>query len=83
VTAEGHDVRYTTRDGVLFAIVCGTPSSDVVELDVTPSPGATAHLLGNDAALRWEPVEDGSRITLPARPADAPALVLRVSAVES
>ena len=27
-TAEGHDVRYTTRDGAVFAIVCGTPASD-------------------------------------------------------
>ncbi len=24
-TAEGHDIRYTTRDGEVFAIVCGTP----------------------------------------------------------
>jgi alpha-L-fucosidase len=81
VTAEGHDVRYTTRDGDLFAIVCGTPSSEEVELDVTPAPGATVHLLGNDTALRWVPVDAGARVTLPARPADAPAFALRISAV--
>ena len=41
-TGEGHDIRYTTRDGAVFAIVCGTPGSDVVELDVTPAAGRDA-----------------------------------------
>jgi alpha-L-fucosidase len=80
-TGEGHDVRYTTRDGAVFAIVCGTPGSETVELDVAPAPGATVRLLGHDAALPWEPTEGGCRVTLPARLADAPALALRLAAV--
>ena len=81
-TGEGHDVRYTTRDGAVFAIVCGTPGrATVVELDVTPAAGADVHLLGHDAALPWEPTDAGCAVTLPIRPADAPAFALRLSEV--
>ena len=80
-TAEGHDVRYTTRDDAVFAIICGTPASEVVELDVTPAPGAEVHLLGHDVALAWSATATGSRVTLPLRPADGPAFALRLSAV--
>ena len=82
-TGEGHDIRYTTRDGVVFAIVCGTPGGDVVELDVTPEPDALVHLLGHDTALPWEATGAGCRVTLPARPAEAPAFALRLSACPS
>ena len=80
-TGEGHDVRFTTRDGAVYAIVCGTPSSDGVALDVAPAPGAEVHLLGHDAPLPWAAVGDGCAVTLPGRPADAPALTLRISEV--
>jgi alpha-L-fucosidase len=80
-TADGLDVRYTTRDGAVFALVCGTPASDVVELDVTPAPGATVRVLGHDADLPWEATSAGCRVTLPVRPADTPAFALRLSAV--
>ena len=80
-TGEGHDIRYTTRDGEVFAIVCGTPASAAVELDVTPPEGATVHLLGHDAALAWTRTDSGCAVTLPIRPAEAPAFALRLSAV--
>jgi alpha-L-fucosidase len=80
-TSHGLDVRYTTRDGAVFAVVCGTPASDVVELDVTPAPGATVRVLGQDADLPWEATSAGCVVTLPVRPADTPAFALRLSAV--
>ena len=79
-TGEGHDVRYTTRDGAVYAIVCGTPAADRVALDVVPAPGADVHLLGHDAPLAWTASGEGSTVTLPGRPAAAPALTLRLSA---
>jgi alpha-L-fucosidase len=78
-TREGHDVRYTTRDDALYAIVCGTPTSDLVELDVVAPPGAAVQLLGHDQPLAWASTAAGTRVTLPGRPAEAPALTLRVS----
>jgi hypothetical protein len=65
----------------VYAIVCGTPTGDGVALDVTPAPGADVHLLGHDVPLPWTPVDEGCAVTLPGRPADAPALALRISAV--
>jgi len=78
-TGEGHDVRYTTRDGDLFAMVLGSPSGTTVDLDVTPAPGAEVHLLGHDAPLAWQATERGSEVSLPGRPALAPACALRIS----
>ncbi len=77
VTGEGHDVRFTTVGDALYAIVLDTPSSEVIELDVTPDAGASIHLLGHDAPLAWQATTSGCAVTLPARPADAPALTLR------
>ena len=39
------------------------------------------HLLGHDAALPWEATGAGCRVTLPVRPAEAPALALRLTGV--
>ncbi|MFL6206750.1 MAG: alpha-L-fucosidase [Acidimicrobiales bacterium] len=80
-TGDGLDVRYTARADEVFAIVCGTPDTNVVELDLAPATGATVHLLGHDAALPWEPTVSGCRVVLPVRPADTPAFALRLSAV--
>ena len=75
VTGEGHAVRFTTKDDALYAIIKGTPSSDVVELDVTPSAAALVTLLGHNAPLARE----GSTVTLPGRPAEAPALTIKIT----
>jgi len=46
---------------------------------VAPSTGAEIHLLGHDAPLAWTATPAGCRITLPGRPAPAPALSLRIT----
>jgi alpha-L-fucosidase len=78
-TGDGQDVRFTTRDGDLFAIVLGTPGSAQLRLDVSPPPGATVHVLGHDTPLRWSTEGEGCVVDLPGRPAPSPAIALRVS----
>jgi alpha-L-fucosidase len=78
-TGEGHEVRFTTVDDRLYAIVLGTPTSAEVTLDVAPPSGGQVHLLGHDAPLAWAPTGEGCTVTLPGRPADAPALTLRIT----
>ena len=80
-TGEGHDVRFTTRDGAVYAIVCGTPSSDGVALDVAPAARRRRPPARPRRPARVDAVGDGCAVTLPGRPADAPALALRISAV--
>jgi alpha-L-fucosidase len=81
-TAEGHDVRFTLgADGALHAIVLGTPEGATVELrELGLALGATTsiELLGHDEELEWAPAGDAVRISLPGRPAPAPALTLRI-----
>jgi len=81
VTADALEVRFTTRDGVVYALVLGTPDSARVELDVTPAPDAEVRLLGHDRTLPWRATAVGCEVTLPARPAEGPALVLSLSSV--
>lgn len=80
-TPDGLDVRFTTKGGAVYAVVCGTPASREVELDVAPANGADVTVLGHDQPLAWHASGDGCRITLPARPAATPAITIRLSAV--
>ena len=80
-TADGIDVRFTASDEAVHAIVLGTPTSASVELlDVPVAPGSTVELLGHTAPLGWEATSGGSlRVTLPGRPAESPAIALRIT----
>ncbi len=78
-TGDGLDVRFTSGDGALHAIVLGTPASAEVELlDVEVPDGGTVDLLGHDGALPTRASAAGTVVTLPGRPAEAPALTLRI-----
>lgn len=79
-TATGEEVRFTQgADGALYAIVLGTPRDATVEIrDLAVAPDASVTCLGNPTPLRHGPTADGgTRVTLTARPAEAPALTLR------
>lgn len=73
------DVRFTQKDGALYATLMGTPSSAQITLnDITPAEGATITLLGNDDALPWEQTSAGVAVTLPDELPDAPAHSLKI-----
>lgn len=76
-TADGLPVRFTTKDGSLYAIVFGTPSSAVVTF-----PGLTAtdvELLGHRAPLEARETPAGLEVQLPSRPPTGPAITLRLT----
>jgi alpha-L-fucosidase len=85
VTADGLGVRFTAAaeaDGSAFyAVVLGTPSDASVEItDLDVPDGATVELLGHGAPLRWSHgATGGLRVELPGRPAESPALALRIT----
>ena len=83
-TGEGHDVRYTTRDGAVYAIVCGTPSSRRDRARRHARHAApTSTCSGTTHRWRGPTSSGGCTVTLPGRPADAPALTLRISSAAS
>jgi alpha-L-fucosidase len=76
-TAEGLPVRYTTKDGDLYAIVLGTPAGNLVTLpDVT---SGSVELLGHGAPIDARETPNGLQVLLPSRPPTGPAITLRVS----
>lgn len=87
-TAE--DVRYTTRDGALYAIVLGWPANGELQLHsfyrgnpYIPENVCSVRLLGSEGALTWKQEEDGLHITLPAKTADEPAYSFRIDSGHS
>ena len=86
-TSDGLPVRFTLGGedqpgAALHAIVLGTPASSAVELPEVGgsiAPDATVELLGHGAPLPWEARGHGLRVELPGRPAESPALVLRIT----
>ena len=83
-TPDGLDVRFTQRDGSVFAIVLGTPTTSRVRVpEVALDDGATVRLLGQRDALEWRPLADsiGIEVQLPSRPPTGPAFALALSSV--
>ena len=86
IMSEGDSIRYTTRDGAVYAIHYGWPGKELVLQAPVPSSDAHATMLGVPGDLAWR-VEDGSmRITMPALgPDDAPcqhAYVFKLTGVQ-
>jgi alpha-L-fucosidase len=79
ITADGDGVRYTATEDAVYAIVLGRPVGTTVELDVTLDEGAEVSLVGRGGTLPWTRTPSGVLVDLPERPAERPALSLRLS----
>jgi alpha-L-fucosidase len=67
------DIRFTTRDGVLYAIALGWPQDGKIKIQslargsqVMPSEVASVQLLGSSDKLKWTRDNEGLEIELPA-----------------
>ena len=64
------DIRFTTKDGVLYAFVLSPPTEDIV-INTLASGGlleseiADIQLMGSDEKIKWKRSTDGLTITLP------------------
>jgi alpha-L-fucosidase len=66
------DIRFTSKDGFLYAYCLGTPSEDIRirSLGKSSKPGsavASVKMLGSDIKLRWTQEADGLVIKKPSR----------------
>ena len=73
-TEDGTEVRFTRKDGVLYAVLLSTPEPQVVLLDV-PEPSDVT-LLGHEGELEWRWQGGNLAFTLPEGLTDAPAYTL-------
>jgi alpha-L-fucosidase len=79
------DVRFTTRDGKVYAIVLARPADGKVSIRSLgrSAPALKAdlrsvELVGSKAAVRWRRDADGLHVELPKAPASEQAFALRI-----
>jgi alpha-L-fucosidase len=76
-TACGIPVRFTRREGVLYAIMLDTPRTGEVRIqDLRLMASSEIRLLGGDERLRWDQRAEDLMVQLPASLSDQPAHVL-------
>nr|WP_198151951.1 alpha-L-fucosidase [Kibdelosporangium sp. MJ126-NF4] len=77
ITSMGRQIRYTSSQNTVNAIVLDSPGP-AVDIDLTPARHATITLAGGKDRLRWEPTLHGARVHLPRDAGRQPAYALRV-----
>jgi len=76
-TTTGRQVRFTEKDGIVYAIVLSDDLTDSVTIrDLTLHAGTRIGSLNGTTNLAWTQVADDVRITPPPRPPGHPAHVL-------
>ncbi len=79
-TADGMDVRFTQKDGAVYAILLGTPSSTAVTIeDFQGSPPQTIQQLGHSEPLRFDTQGRGLTIHVPEVLDKRPAVAFRIT----
>jgi alpha-L-fucosidase len=85
-TAEGKYVRYTARDGAVYAICLRWPAGELVLRAPHLSAGGSVSLLGAKQPLRWQETEGKLHIEVPRLASDrrpcAHAFVFKLTGVE-
>jgi alpha-L-fucosidase len=82
----GRDIRFTTKDGVLYAMLMEWPDGEALVTSL-PADGAAGKaagvtLLGGAGELKFTQDAAGLHITLPAKPATEAPYVLHISGLE-
>jgi len=65
-TGDGKAIRFTSKEGVVFATLLSAAHAGEVELPVRLAEGSEVRLLGRTAPLQWEPSAYGATVTIPA-----------------
>ena len=77
---DGTEIRYTQKDGALYAILMETLRERVVAIPgLAAVPHAQVHLLDGNVALDWRQFGEYLVITLPPELPDAPVHALRIA----
>jgi alpha-L-fucosidase len=79
------DIRFTTRDGAVYAIILGKPDKNIVIKSLGSAAGlfdrsiGKVELSGSDQALQWTQNADALTIKLPTGDLSTTAVVFKVS----
>jgi alpha-L-fucosidase len=79
-TAAGLDVRFTQKDGTLYATLLGAPKPGALLIrDLQAPPGGTITLLDGEQPVSWSQAGADLVVTLPDQLPITPALSLRIT----
>jgi alpha-L-fucosidase len=79
-TADGRDVRFTRKEGLLHAIVFDpAPGAELAIEDVASVAARSVELVGSPAQLAWSQEGGRLRVTLPPELPNATAAALRIA----
>jgi len=79
-TACGVDIRFTKKDGKLYAILMDTPPRPQIEIiGLKPEPGTKIGMLGLDSEFAWSQEGENLKITLPDKLPQSPAHAIVIS----
>jgi alpha-L-fucosidase len=79
------DIRFTTRDGVVYAIVLGTPQTDITIKSLGSGAGlftgqiGSVELLGSNQPVKWSQTTDALAIKRPTANLSPAAVVFKIS----
>ncbi len=85
----GEDFRFTTNDGVLYAVALAWPESGklvvkslATDAGLTDGQIESVRLLGHDGNVEWKQTADGLEVTLPDEPPSDYAVALAITGLE-
>ncbi len=81
----GEDLRFTTKDGALYAIALAWPEDGKLLVKSLPASAGKVdgvQLLGHEGQLNWEQTEQGLAVELPAARPTEIALALKITGLE-
>ena len=78
-TTEGGGVRFTQRDGVLYAVLLEVSAREFGIRGLDATAVTEVRLLGVDEPLTWSVIDGQLRVTMPERMPLSPAHVLRLA----
>jgi alpha-L-fucosidase len=78
-TARGEDVRFTMKEGTVYAIVLAERGQDVTIQRLVVPHGSSVRLLGVDDQLEWQQGDDGLQVSLPHAAPEPHAYCLQIT----
>lgn len=77
-TVSGIPIRFTFKDGQLYAILLEKPDNNTIIIkNIIAAENSELHLLGATQSLQWSNEAEGIKITLPENMENAPAYSIR------
>jgi alpha-L-fucosidase len=74
-----HDIRFTTKNGSLYAFIMGWPEKEAIVPSLAKTGIRNVELLGHKAQITWTQTEEGLKVQLPSEKPGDHAITLKIA----